>query len=163
MLFSKNALLNILLCNSCHGGGFKGIVKCSECKGMGMGKLARGKFLYWGEPLTHYHISLRKARRWLNRFLILGALIFAFGFLGIFAWVIYSRDLFKLIWETDFWLTGGASNPTILFWLSIISFSFLVYRLLASGKVLKPVEWRSYKEIKEQPNVESEEGLQTWK
>jgi len=163
MLFAKNVPLNILPCNTCHGSGYRGITRCRECRGMSMGRMVRGKFLYWGEPLTHYHISIRKARRWLERFLILGALIFGLGFLGLFSWLIYSRGLINMVFTKDFWLIGSSGNPAVLFWLGVIAFSFLVYRLLSIERELVPVERHVYKESREQPSQENEIGLQTWR
>jgi hypothetical protein len=130
---------------------------------MSMGRMVRGKFLYWGEPLTSYHISIRKARRLLDRFLILGALIFGLGFLGLFAWLVYSRGLIETVFTKDFWLVGGDGHPAVLFWLGVVAFSFLVYRLLAVEKELMSVERYVYKAGREQPQVENENGLQTWR
>lgn len=165
MLFAKNIPLNLLVCNTCHGGGYKGINKCSECRGMSMGRKTRKKFLYWGEPLTRYHIAVRRARRLLNKFEILGALIFALGFLTLFIYVIYSRQQLEVAFTAKFWLEGGTSNSVVLFWLAIISFGYLFYRLFSSEKHLDLVEWHDYGSANS-PQVEKQEvkdDLQTWK
>ena len=84
MLFTKNEQLDILECKTCDSSGYVKLRKCSECKGMSMGRMDGNDFIYFGEPLTKYHITLRKARRILDKFRIVGAVIFWLGFWGLF-------------------------------------------------------------------------------
>lgn len=157
MLFSKIPALNILACPTCDSIGYVGFRRCQECKGMSMGRMARGKFLYWGEPLMLYRINLRRARRWLERFRILGAVIFALGLLGIFLYDVYRFNLWKTVYSLDFW--QGGNSIAIFPWLSLIFFSYLFYRLIVSQKGLETVEIRGYKEearkLPEQPLLQS--------
>ncbi len=157
MLFSKIPPLNILVCATCGSSGYLGFRRCPECRGLSLGRMARGKFLYWGEPLTLYHINLRRARRWLDRFRILGAVIFALGLLGIFFYDVYRFNLGKSIYSLDFW--QGGNSLAIFPWLALIFFSYLFYRLLVLQKGLATVEIRGYKEetaeLPEQPSLQS--------
>ncbi|MBI5221918.1 MAG: ATP-dependent Clp protease ATP-binding subunit [Candidatus Magasanikbacteria bacterium] len=164
MLFEKQLPLNLLPCNTCWGSGYEGVRKCKECKGMSMGRFARGKFLYWGEPLTKYHINVRKARRWLERFEALGALIFGLGFLLLFAWLVYRDNLVTAIFTRDFWFvrTQNFASLPFLFWLSVISFSFLIYRLIVTNRRPAMVEWHDYHDKKEQMELEKGDLIQTW-
>lgn len=129
MQFSKNPLLNLLICATCQGGGYVGYRRCSECRGKGLGRLVSGTFLYFGEPLTRYHIAVRKGRRILNRFRFVGALIFSLGFWGIFFWVIYHQDSWMELFSRSFWFETQAPVKALL-WLGVISFSYLYYRIL---------------------------------
>jgi len=68
MLFTKNASLALLRCGACHGAGYRGFRRCSSCHGMTVARIARGVLLYWGEPLTRYHVTVRHVRRWKKMF-----------------------------------------------------------------------------------------------
>ena len=159
MLFEKNPPLNILPCHTCNGAGYVGFRKCSECKSMSMGRMVRDKFLFWGEPLTRYHISVRRARRLLNKFRIIGAIVFMLGFWGLFLFFLYYRDLFDQALTLKFW-QGGSNYPTLL-WLGIISFGYLSYRLIILKRVQDTVEIRDYNDKKE-PEIAEDQIIQTW-
>ncbi len=162
MLFTKNAPLNLLPCNTCLGSGYVGVRKCSECKGMSMGRMVRGKFLYWGEPLTRYHIKVRQGRRFLDKFRAIGALIFGLGFLGLFFWLVSGKGLFNEIFKVDFW-TSRNDFLAPLFWMAIISFSYLVYRIVVVDKQPVPVEWHEYDSDEAVRKEKKGPGLQTWR
>jgi ATP-dependent Clp protease ATP-binding subunit ClpA len=124
---------------------------------MGMGKISGKEFWYFGEALTRYHITLGRSRRWLDRFRIVGALIFGLGFVGLFFWLINSYDGWKYLFTLNFWL-GENNSLASLFWLGIISFSYLVYRLLALSAPRPTIE---YKKENNKPEG-SRERLETW-
>lgn len=158
MLFTKNESLNILPCQTCDGSGYVNYRKCKECHGMSAGFLVREKFLFWGEPLTKYHITLRRAQRWLDRFRILGGIIFGLGFLGLFAWHIYEKGIFEEVLTLEYWLETSDFYK-VIFWLAIISFSYLLYRAIILGQPQDIVEMREYDEKKTE---KKEPILQTW-
>ena len=93
MLFQKPPSLSLLVCATCRGGGAVGVRVCPECHGMAIGRSTGGWFLYYGEPLTRYHIRLRHARRWLNNFEILGGMVFIIGFVVIVVYLVVELDL----------------------------------------------------------------------
>lgn len=160
MFLVKNPLFNILTCTNCDSSGYIKFKKCPQCKGMSMGVMRRNKFLYWGEPLTKYHINVRKARRILDKFRIIGSLIFALGFLGLFFYFIYSGNLWKTLFSKHFWF--GGSNLPILLWLAIIVLMYLFYRLLLLNKVVEIVEGKSYSNKTMIEEDFSDQILQTW-
>jgi ATP-dependent Clp protease ATP-binding subunit ClpC len=159
MLFEKNPPLNILPCHNCNGSGYVKFKKCLECKGMSMGRMVRNKFLYWGEPLTRYHISVRKARRTLNKFRIIGALIFVLGFIALFLFFIFRYDLVDELFVANFW--QGGSGYASLLWLALISFGYLSYRLIILKRVQEIVEVNDYKK-KKQLEMVGDQVIQTW-
>ncbi len=110
-----------------------------------MGIMTRGKFLYWGEPLNNFRIRLRKARRYLNKFRIIGAIIFGSGFLLLFFYNLYQKHLLLDLFNQEFWLGQGNIN-LISFWLSIISFAYLFYRLAIANREPEIVELRDYRD-----------------
>lgn len=158
MLFSRTPIINVLTCETCGSTGYVGFRRCLECKGMSMGRMTRGKFLYWGDPLTHFRLALKKARRWLNVFRFFGAVILGFGFWGVFFFSITRNRQWEIIFKKDFWL-GGASQA-FLFWLGVIALSYLFYRLLVNAERQELVEMRSYRD-KSAVDV-GKERLQTW-
>ena len=160
MLFTKNPSLRLLQCKTCHGSGFLNYKKCKECTGMSIGYSARGKFLYWKIPLNRYHIALRKARRTLDKFRIFGALVFTFGFLGLFALHIYLEKLTEVVTTYEYWFNiKDGDLYRILFWFAVISFSYLVYRIILSQKQHEMVDLKEYGEresdIKKLPNFKN--------
>ena len=161
MLFEKQVPLNLLPCPTCQGSGYSGIRKCRECKGMSMGRFARKKFLYWGEPLTYYHISVRRARRWLNHFRIIGALVFGVGFLGLFVWLTYSKGMLIDVLTVRFWQLQGNPLP-FFFFGALIALGYLAYRLTVMNPEPETVEAHEYKEDKKLLEEKDEQNMQTW-
>ncbi|MFH1947242.1 MAG: AAA family ATPase [Candidatus Magasanikbacteria bacterium] len=161
MLFEKQVPLNLLPCPTCQGSGYSGITKCRECKGMSMGRFARGGFLYWGEPLTNYHISVRRARRHLNHFRIIGSLIFGVGFLILFVWLAYDRGIFGDVLTVRFWQLQGNTLPS-LFFIALTALGYLSYRLVVSNPEPENVEYHEYKEDKKLLEEKDEQVMQTW-
>jgi len=126
-----------------------------------MGQFARGRFLYWGEPLTHYHISVRRARRWLNRFRVIGALIFGLGFLGTFIFLAFNKGVLGDVFTVRFWQLQGNPLP-FFFWMSLIAFGYLAYRLVISNPDPDTVEVCEYKGDKKLLEEKEDQIMQTW-
>ncbi|KKQ27307.1 MAG: ATPase with chaperone activity, ATP-binding subunit [Candidatus Magasanikbacteria bacterium GW2011_GWC2_37_14] len=161
MLFDKAKPINILSCNVCKNTGVHGILRCPECAGMSMGVFLYHKFLYWGKPINLYHISLRRARRRLEYLRILGSFIFSFGLLILFFYNIYLLKWWDLLYTFDFWFNGPVLAT--LFWLALIGFCYLFYRLIVLGKAPEIVDIVSYKDANKN-TLETEENnlLQNW-
>jgi len=100
---------------------------------MSLGYSQNGTFFYFGEPLTRYHIALRRGRRFLDSFRLMGALVFGFGFLGIFGWWVNRYDYWSDIFTAVFWFEITAPVKAV-FWLGIICLSYLWYRLILLGE-----------------------------
>lgn len=79
----------------------------------------------------------------LHRFELFGALIFGLGFLTLFFFEVTERAQIDDLLTAAFW-TGSGDVFRVLFWLSVVSFSFLVYRIFASKHVPVAVEQREY-------------------
>src|SRR3989344_7514841 len=82
MQFNKLPPLNILACDLCQTTGFVGLKKCKQCRGMAVGIFKRGFWLYFGYPLTRYHLGLQAGRRILNRVRLITAFV-----LWLNAWI----------------------------------------------------------------------------
>lgn len=98
-----------------------------------MGTLFGDTFVYYGEPLTRYHIALRRARRWLLSFELLGGVIFFFGFLAVFWYAAYRSDAFDALLSVQFWF-GPNEAVTRYAWLTLLALAYLLYRLLETSR-----------------------------
>lgn len=133
MIFEKQESQSILSCDTCQGTGYVKYRTCSNCHGLNVGMQDEDKFAYFGESLTQYHISLKRARRTLNHFRILGALLFWLAFWGIFGWNVYDNNWVDSIMTIDFWFRDVV--PVIMFfWLGVIALSYLVYRMIVDAE-----------------------------
>ncbi len=162
-IFPELPPVHILFCNRCHGTGWSGIARCPKCHGYGAGRFIRQQFFYWGEPFTRYHLTWRNARKWLNRFEILGGVVFGLGFLALFVWFmwpfVHQLDIFLSI---HFWI--HPHKPYVaLVWLSLISWSYLLYRVIASQRHPELVEFNDYQKEDTIASVQPNEISETWK
>lgn len=128
-------------------------------RGMTIGRFWRDRFFYFGEPMSRYHLGVKRGRRWLHGFEVFLGLASLLLFFGLFAWQVYARDLFDLLFTKAFWVGGGTYLP-VLFWLAVIAGSFLLYRLLRIEHRIVEVEQLGFGEAA----VEEEGALleRTW-
>lgn len=108
-------------------------------RAMSIGYVARGHLLYWGKPFTAYDISFRKGRRLLNRFEMIGAVIFTIGFFGLSFWLASRMPAGSNAFAPSFWL-GPTGSTHVFFWLGAACAAFLAYRVIASKDRIDPVE-----------------------
>lgn len=162
-----------IACPVCAGSGKKklGLI-CSNCAGMGVGIFWQNKFIYWGPKLSKPYIKLNRLRRSFN--IVLNAVSITVGLLGIlalawWAWFIQSSaDPSLLFWR--------AKHPLILlFWLSVIAWMFIIYRLYEEEalkqKINKvkyedrnkrfqlPNNWDELKRVKNQFKIDASGGF----
>lgn len=123
-------------CPQCSGSGQAEGKECSECRGIGIFFL-HGKYLFfWGKVIDDAHIILRRLANYFRNFV--DFLLLLFGTAGIFLifWEIffetseYSLQTFLSMWNSR--------DPKIfIFWLTVISDSYLFYRFF------RRLEWPS--------------------
>lgn len=99
--------------------------------------------------MTGYHIRLRKARKTLHHFELFGALIFGLGFLTLFAYEISKDALFGALFTGKFWVQPGYA-PRVLFWLAVVSFSYMAYQIILKKRPPVFIDQRTH---------DSEKGL----
>lgn len=129
--------------------------------GMSMGYLKRGKLFYWGITLSRDGIAFRRARVWLERFEILGCVLFGFGFFGLFLSLIHKKKLIDILFTIDFWWTKPHIS-TIFIWLSCVSWCFLIYRKIARKKEPSIVEVHDGKTKIFHKGDSGDESILTW-
>lgn len=145
MLFERPPVLPLLVCPRCHGSTTVGLWRCSECKGLGFGKITRGQFLYFGEPVNLYHIHLRRSQRILHYIEVFGALLLGVLFFVLFVWQVSVTNFSGDITSFEFWSTEGLPFQ-FFFWLSLSSFCFLIYRVNDFFKKKERVENKKFGE-----------------
>lgn len=133
MQFAQNDELKILKCERCQGSGIGKAGKCGQCQGKGRAAWWNNELLYWNWPVSKYHISLRRGRTILNTFRVMGGMIFAFSFIGLFLWNVYRLDIFTEIFQMDFWLQRAVHGKVFL-WLGIAALGYVWYRIVLMGK-----------------------------
>lgn len=153
MLFEKKPPLEILSCPVCKSTGTVGFRTCPNCHGLSMGRAVRGLFLYFDHPLTRYHLSLERGRRILNKVRLI-----TFALLGLNFWVwcgfiIYRSRLFEdLIQNPAGWISfykNFTAPALILFWLGVLSFTYVFYRSVREKEFKGVVEHHKYGPHKE--------------
>ncbi|TSC84770.1 MAG: chaperone ATPase [Parcubacteria group bacterium Gr01-1014_13] len=153
MQFKKATPLNIISCDRCKATGFAGFGKCQECKGMAMGMQRRGKWQYFGYPLTRYHLALQTGRRILNRIRLVTALVFWLNCWIWFGFIIYKQGVLTQIfrdpihWQNVFLSLG--SRTMALFWLGAISLLYFWYRIIRQKELVGAVESFDYDKSKQ--------------
>ncbi len=128
MQFERPEFFPVSICPKCHGSTTIGLWRCPECKGMSMGTFIRGKFLYFGEPFTRYHLQLKKSERRLHWIEVGFSSVGGIGFFLLFVWQLSILSVAGDIFTWAFWQTQGALAQLFL-WMSLVSFCFLIYRL----------------------------------
>ncbi len=115
-------------------------------EGASFGYSARGKWLYFGLPISKYNIALRRSQKWLRKLEIASGLFFGLAFLGLFLIQILATNSFDLLLTNNFWTEADLSinSAPMLFWLATISFLFSFYRFLAKSTHIHKVEQRQF-------------------
>lgn len=117
-----------------------------------LGYTERGELFFWGHRLYRLDIEYRKARKMLTYAQIALGAVLGIGFMVLFFWALQTVSVDQ--WFTgDFWL-GGSIIPT-LWWLSMVSLLFVLYRALSLKQDIGSVY--QFKE-KQAPNQQPEVG-----
>lgn len=140
MTFEKTPAIPILRCTACGGTGFVKMHRCRSCRGMIRGRLLNDVFFFFGEPLTRYHIRLKRARRTYDYVHCIGALIFAIGFLGFFFFLLFTQDRLDDVVRISFWKEIGGDEQ-LLFWLSLLFWCYVIYRFTALGHPARSIPY----------------------
>ena len=152
MEFKKSTPLNIISCDRCQATGFAGFGKCKQCQGMAMGVLSRGKWQYFGFPLTRYNLALQTGRRILNRVRLVTALVFWLNCWIWFGIIFYKQQaLVQIFRDPIHWhnvLLSLGSRTMALFWLGVVSLLYLWYRTIRQKELVGAVEPFNYEEKK---------------
>lgn len=163
MLFSPIKQLSILTCHVCGGTGKEKGRVCPECHGLIQGMLDHESFVYFGEHYTEYDIKLRKARKTLNIFRIIGALIAMLGSFAGFFYLSYRTGQLEHITTLNFWLTKTVDGSIqTVFWIGCIALLYLWYRILVQ-RTLPPSFTYHGTQLVPKASEETSSTVLTWK
>ncbi len=154
MQFERPEFSPVFICSTCHGATTVGLWRCSECKGMAFGKIVREKFLYFGEAFTRYHIQLKRSQRWLHWIEVGFALVLGIVFFLLAIWQLSLLRFPVDIWSLNFW-QSEALLAQLFFWLSLLQFCFLVYRLNDFTKKTEKIESKKFGDEQEKKNQQN--------
>ncbi|OGH88466.1 MAG: hypothetical protein A3J93_04350 [Candidatus Magasanikbacteria bacterium RIFOXYC2_FULL_42_28] len=146
-MFEKQPSLNLVTCPDCQSTGTKNFLRCSNCRGLAMGHLIRGKWLFWKFPLTRYHLSLARGRRIFNiiRFITVGVLIaVCWLWFGWFSYESKSHLVFIQLWKIDPLVGLKMFFNEPLFWVGALLVLYFQYRLIRQKQQVGLVERHSY-------------------
>jgi ATP-dependent Clp protease ATP-binding subunit ClpC len=131
MLFSKAEQLPILVCTLCGGTGKEKGNICPQCRGRIQGIMVGDTFVYFGEQYTEYASTLRKGRRILNVFRLIGGSVVTMGLFGLFFLNAYRADHLDRLDSAVFWFGPTAGNGyRVLVWIGLLGILYLWYRML---------------------------------
>ncbi len=131
MLFSPGEQLPVLTCSSCGGTGKERGHLCKTCSGMIQGMYFEGTFAYLSEKYTEYDIKLRHARKLLQTFRIIGALIVIFSALAWFFIRIRESERISDISTFRFWFgTDIHVYERALVWIAVLALLYIWYRFI---------------------------------
>jgi len=154
MLFEKQPPLKLIKSPS-HKGKF-------SLSGGDVGRFVRGKFLYYGESFSRYHVRVRRAEKWLDIFRITGALVFGGGMWTLFFWYVDKTNLWEILGTYSFWFEIEEPMKA-LFWLGVIAFSYLWYRVSARRRPIPEIEEEGIENgIKEEKEETVDKIISSW-
>ena len=140
----QNPKLQFLACPHCQGRGKIDKKTCPECRGLGMFGWTGENLLYWGKPINLFQITRDQIGQLVKNFINLS--LFLFGALGVmmFGWVVIlfidSRLPLWYFYRVRSW-------QLFIFWLSILTDTYLVYRFQKEFEKIKYIPKRKYQDI----------------
>ncbi len=148
MDFSQNDQFTILACQRCEASGQGTYGKCAVCQGAGRITFWNNELLFWNWPVSRFQLSLRRGRNILNAFRMIGALLFAFGLIGLFLFNIVQLNIVDDLFTLEFWVKAHVFGKS-LFWLGIVALGYVWYRVIVMSK--PPVLLPHYERIEYDP------------
>ena len=124
--------------------------------------MVRNSLLYWGRPLAQVDITYARTRVWLDRFELLGSVLFALTFFALFVYQIVDDERMNALFTVSFW---ESSRTPVLLYASLGAWCFVLYKSIARKRALALVERKREKESHDEtPHIQSWEGaLKTYK
>ena len=130
-------------CEYCNSSGKYENKECPNCRGRGVVFWFDKTLFYWGKKITTLSILENKLEKTARK--IVNGTLFAFGIGGFlfFLYYIYSSSLQTFI-TVEFWLTQPWE--TLVFWFSLVTDMYLIYRLDKESSAKQKVKKREYNE-----------------
>lgn len=108
------------------------LIEQNTFKGKKTGIWDGKEFLFFGTDISGYKIALKRARRWLMVFERIGAVVFGFGFIAIFVFLVYQNEWQDIAMQQFFW-TDFYAPIKALFWFGMMCLLFFWYKLIVEN------------------------------
>ena len=161
-MFTQGEPLPLLLCETCHATGVVSWRTCPNCHGLSIAYKTRGKLFYWAHPLDRYHLALFYARLLTNKIrkVVVGVLAMTLWLWALFALMMFFKTSPAPMGLTFVqWFQYLPAYIVVLFWLGVMLFSYLVYRIISEKPATQMVEHLGYDSV---PKDVSSERLSAW-
>lgn len=137
----KSTPLNFLICEACSGTGEVAKSTCKQCRGLAVVLPFYSYYLYWGKKVNRLNIAVDKAIGFADR--LLNLVLIVIGLFGLFVlmYVAYQDNFVSLV-SLKYWMTP--SWEKVVFWFTIMSDMYLLYRLEQATSPRKNVLPRLY-------------------
>ena len=157
MEFVSPAPISLIACTRCAATGVFQTKKCPDCRGIGFGRMIRGKFLYFGETFTREALQFRKAQKYLYGIELLVGVIFTFLFFTLFLKDLYQNNLVADLFTPSFW-SGSFGSTVAFFWLGALSLLWLLYRVKSAKVEKEDVEVQTFSGSTQKEDLEFATG-----
>ncbi|MFA6254614.1 MAG: AAA family ATPase [Patescibacteria group bacterium] len=138
---SKKNQIQLLTCPTCQGQGKLERKTCSECQGLGMMAWTGNELLYWDKQISFLQIAQDETKQLVKNLINLS--LFLFGALGLImlGWVIVAFINVR----TPIWYLYQIRNwQLFIFWLSLLTDGYLVYRFNRELEKIKYIPKKEY-------------------
>src|SRR3989338_1689750 len=137
----KETKLQFLTCPRCQGQGVIDNKTCPECQGVGSVAWTGQQLLYWGKKIDIWHLAKKKTENLVKNIINFSLLVF--GVLGLLA---LAQVIFVMVGNNlPFWKFYNFRNwQLFVFWLSLVTDSYLFYRLQRDVEKIKYIPKRKY-------------------
>lgn len=142
----KDVKIQFVTCPTCGGlGKNKFGLSCPACGGMGVGSFYNGRFYYWGPKLGRAVIELDHLRKKIHQ--IINFASFAIGLIGLISlsyWVFLTSQTATEVRAFAFW--QEQHFLLFVFWVSMIAYMFVIYRMSEERRKQHKIEKATYEE-----------------
>src|SRR3989338_9233799 len=148
MLFESLPPLPLLSCSTCRRSGIVDWRTCPSCRGLAVGYLARGRWLYWQYPLERYHLALRRARRIFNKIRFITVIIVGLNFwiwAGFLVYRAWAAGKLAASADPAVFISNLPALSLAFFWFGVLTLVYVKYRSIREKQFVGLVEHHSYK------------------
>lgn len=165
----QKSQFQFLVCPECDGLGRKERKVCQKCFGYGAAAWTGYYLLYWGKEINLWQKALENSKEIVKNIINFSLLIFGVLGFAAFGWVL----IYLIKANLPPWKFYQFRNwQLFVFWLSLISDSYLIYRFQKDLEKIKyipkkkyqttlpafqPINWSQIKEIKKEQKIDVSE------
>ena len=158
--------ISFLVCPTCQGSGEVNRRLCPTCQGVKVAAWTGDELLYWGKRINALELAHDKTKLIINNLITFVLIIFSvFGFVML-GWIFFLLN--KL--NVSFWIFYRVHSwQMFIFWFSLLTDSYLFYRLSnelekiktipkhryqPASPVFRPISWPESQDLKKEKKIE---------